>query len=265
MKVFFIKATHSSSSILPIQMLDMSFNWQRPLSVLLAIMVTAFLHGLLLFWYFNRPAPPEITGAAPLPVIDIALTAPKAGTVAQTVAQPLPTKPEIKPLDKKVKPKETIKPKPISKPKPKSEIKKPLTKPNEKPVEASSASALPTSLNQTTQAAPEATAPTTATKQSSPRSEETQASANASYLNNPSPPYPPIAEQRHWEGTVVLKVYVTTEGRCGDIKIARSSGHDAIDESALTTVKNWRFEPAKRAGIPFAQWVELPVEFKLPN
>ena len=264
MKVFFIKAANSFPTVFSYQTLDLPFNWHRSIGIFLAVTLTALLHGLLFFWYLNRPAPPEITQAIPLPVIDIALTAPKAGAVAQTLPQPLPAKPDVKPLDKKVKPKEVVKTK-VNKAKPKSEIKKPITKPNEKPVETPTAASLPTSLNQSTQAAPDNTAPTTASKQSSPNNQETRASANASYLKNPFPPYPAIAEQRHWEGIVVLHVFVTAEGRCGDIKVARSSGHDVLDESALTTVKTWRFEPATRAGIPFAQWVDFDVEFELPN
>ncbi|MDP2902694.1 MAG: TonB family protein, partial [Methylovulum sp.] len=209
----------------------MTDNWRRPLAVVIAAALTTLLHGLLLIWYLNRPAPPAFTQAMALPMIDIALAAPNVGAPVKAFAPPLPPKPVIKPPEKKTRPK--VKPKPKPKPKAKSEIKKPVVKPENKPAESVQPT---TSASQPTSIAPVATAPTANNIQSSPMARDVPANANANYLNNPKPDYPHLARQRHWEGKVILRVYVTADGRCGNLSVYRSSGHEALDESAMTAV-----------------------------
>jgi TonB family protein len=83
-------------------------------------------------------------------------------------------------------------------------------------------------------------------------------------LIHSSPPnYPQSAIQRRWEGTVLLRVHITTEGRVGDVDIVRSSGHDVLDGEAVRAVRSWRFVPAIRDGRPIASAVRLPVRFEL--
>jgi len=82
-------------------------------------------------------------------------------------------------------------------------------------------------------------------------------------LNNPKPPYPLAARRQGAEGRVVLRAQVLEDGRCAEARIVRSSGHALLDESALATVRRWRFVPATRAGTPVASWVEVPIAFRL--
>jgi protein TonB len=98
----------------------------------------------------------------------------------------------------------------------------------------------------------------------SPRNDAyTPARSNADYLNNPVPVYPAVARSRHWEGLVLLRVYVTAEGRTGEVAVQRSSMHEVLDEAALESVKKWRFVPAKRGDATLASWVTVPIEFQL--
>ncbi len=62
-----------------------------------------------------------------------------------------------------------------------------------------------------------------------------------SLLHGPIPPYPPAARSRGQEGRVVLDVAIGIDGRPSDVRVGRSSGVDLLDESAVTTVKTWRF------------------------
>jgi len=39
----------------------------------------------------------------------------------------------------------------------------------------------------------------------------------------------------------------------------------ALDEAAMEAVRTWRFEPAKRDGVPVRAWAVVPIEFKLIN
>ena len=82
-------------------------------------------------------------------------------------------------------------------------------------------------------------------------------------LRNPKPPYPLAARRQGAEGRVLLRAQVLEDGRCAEVRIAHSSGHTALDESALATVRRWRFLPATRAGTPVASWVEVPIAFRL--
>ena len=66
------------------------------------------------------------------------------------------------------------------------------------------------------------------------------------------------------EGVVLLDVLVAPDGHAADVRVARSSGHPALDESALTTVRErWRFVPARRDGVPVESRVTVPIRFRL--
>lgn len=82
-------------------------------------------------------------------------------------------------------------------------------------------------------------------------------------LNNPKPPYPLAARRQGAEGRVMLRAQVLEDGRCSEVHIVRGSGHALLDESALTTVRRWRFLPATRAGVAVISWVEVPIHFQL--
>ena len=258
MKVFFVKASQPEPTRLPFAYIGMLINWQRPLVVAITAALTALLHGLLLIWYLNRPAPPTVTEAIPLPMIDIALAAPNASAPAKTESPPEPPKPTPKPPEKKAKPK--AKPKPVVKPKAKSEIKKKIVQPETKPEEMPPSAPV---ASQTAPVAPAPAAPAQSKAQTSPAVKDIPAHANAGYLNNPKPDYPRMARQRHWEGRVVLRVFVTADGRCGDLSISRSSGHESLDEAAMDAVRQWRFVPGKHGDTAVASWVNVPIEFSL--
>ncbi len=77
------------------------------------------------------------------------------------------------------------------------------------------------------------------------------------------PRYPEAARQRGIEGTVLLKVWVTEQGRVEAVEVSRSAGYQDLDQAAMEAVRRWRFEPARRGREPVAVWVLIPVEFKL--
>lgn len=93
----------------------------------------------------------------------------------------------------------------------------------------------------------------------------TDADYKAAYLNNPKPPYPSFAFQNRQEGTVILRVHVLPTGEVDEVQLARTSGYDSLDDSALNTVKKWKFVPAKQNGKIVDQWVKVPIRFGLKN
>jgi protein TonB len=91
----------------------------------------------------------------------------------------------------------------------------------------------------------------------------TEPSFGAAYLRNPPPTYPSVAQQRGWQGTVLLKVHVLASGRPDHVGLASSSGHESLDDAALEAVTSWRFAPARRGDQAIDGWVQVPIEFKL--
>ena len=83
------------------------------------------------------------------------------------------------------------------------------------------------------------------------------------YAENPNPLYPREARKKGFQGEVVLKVEVLSNGLVGQVEVKTSSGHEILDRSALSAVKHWKFFPAKRGEnvIPF--WVNIPIKFQL--
>lgn len=87
--------------------------------------------------------------------------------------------------------------------------------------------------------------------------------ARPRYDRNPKPLYPRLARRRGYEGLVVLRVEILPDGRVGEVRVERSSGHHILDKSALKTVKKWKFIPARRGDDPIRIWAEVPIKFDL--
>ena len=87
--------------------------------------------------------------------------------------------------------------------------------------------------------------------------------ARPKYAENPKPVYPQEAKEKGHEGEVILRVEVLSNGQVGQIEVRRSSGYESLDRSALTTVKQWRFMPAKKGDIAVPLWVNIPIKFQL--
>jgi len=85
----------------------------------------------------------------------------------------------------------------------------------------------------------------------------------ASYLNNPPPPYPMTARRMGWQGRVVLNVEVLASGSPGQVKLQQSSGHDVLDTAAIKAVSGWRFVAARQGGQAVTKWFLVPIPFIL--
>lgn len=83
------------------------------------------------------------------------------------------------------------------------------------------------------------------------------------YLDRSMPLYPVSARKRGIEGRVLLQVEIDAAGLPTSIRLAESSGSDALDRAALDAVRHWRFKPARRANHPVAATVTIPIHFKL--
>jgi protein TonB len=77
------------------------------------------------------------------------------------------------------------------------------------------------------------------------------------------PVYPRRAIDEEWEGTVVLRVEVLASGHTGKITVVKSSGHSALDDSAVAAARPHVFGTATQGGVPVASSVSFPVTFQL--
>ena len=83
------------------------------------------------------------------------------------------------------------------------------------------------------------------------------------YAENPKPVYPREARKKGFQGEVVLKVEVLSNGLVGQVEVKKSSGHEILDRSALSAVKHWKFSPAARGENAISSWVNIPIKFQL--
>ena len=74
--------------------------------------------------------------------------------------------------------------------------------------------------------------------------------------------YTEDARRRGTSGDVVLEIIVRRDGTVGDVKILQGLGW-GLNERAADAVRQWRFSPARKLGVPVDVIVEVAVEFKL--
>ncbi len=83
-------------------------------------------------------------------------------------------------------------------------------------------------------------------------------------LSARDPIYPSAARSKSIEGTVFVKMLVDKTGKVVEASIAKSSGHEDLDSSALQAVYKWKFSPARdKLKEKVACYITIPVNFKL--
>lgn len=82
------------------------------------------------------------------------------------------------------------------------------------------------------------------------------------FLQNRMPPYPRFSRDGGEEGTVVLRVLVTPNGRGHSAEIFKSSGHARLDDAARQAVLRWAYIPAERGRRPVMSWTLIPIRFQ---
>jgi protein TonB len=255
----------------------------------LCLLVSLGVHVAAL--YSDRLLPPTESrpGRSPVRVALVAepvapVPAPVTDTAASPVAKPAPKPPPPPPVEPKEPPaKPSPEPRPAQKTArlapPRAQLKPPAV------VDPLPKKTAPKPPEIRPQSAPEPVvvrqivAPVTAPVASRPAAErpvedlgappaageEKIEEARPDYLRNPLPEYPYLARQRHWEGVVWLLVDVSASGDVDALRIEKSCGHRVLDRAAKRSVRHWQFHPARRAGLPVASQVRIPVRFSLED
>lgn len=193
------------------------------------VVAVHILVGWLLL-HFNVIALP-----APLAVLSVSLLPPKAEAPPPEIVPPIP-----KPVARRA-------PTP---PQPAPVLAAPAESPSPSPIAVAPP---PTPVP-----APIAAPPAPAAAPTPPR-------FDADYLDNPKPAYPAISRRLNEQGRVMLRVHVAADGNATDVQLHTSSGSSRLDQSALDTVRRWKFVPAKLGKDPVTAWVLVPIAFTLKD
>lgn len=81
-------------------------------------------------------------------------------------------------------------------------------------------------------------------------------------IKTPEAKYTREARKEKIQGTCIVSIIVDAKGTPENPKVVRPLGH-GLDETALASVKKYRFKPAMKDGLPVAVQVMIEVNFKL--
>jgi len=75
---------------------------------------------------------------------------------------------------------------------------------------------------------------------------------------SPDPDFPDIPSDAEPRGVVIMLIGINTKGRVELVHVLRA-GNEAFQQSAVSTVKTWKFTPAKKDGkaVPVQVTVEM--------
>ncbi len=81
-------------------------------------------------------------------------------------------------------------------------------------------------------------------------------------LYAPAPSYTKAARKAKVKGVVTMSVTVGPKGQAWNVTLDKKLGY-GLDEAAVETVKEWKFKPATRDGVPVVSKVMITVKFDL--
>jgi TonB family protein len=81
-------------------------------------------------------------------------------------------------------------------------------------------------------------------------------------MSGPLPEYTPEAKQLHIQGSVVLRVSVSSTGHIAVLEVIRGLGY-GLDEAAKRAVVKYHIKPALRDGVPVDQITNITISFQV--
>jgi len=79
----------------------------------------------------------------------------------------------------------------------------------------------------------------------------------------PRPQYPRGAQRLGHQGLVVVRLTIARTGTVESMRVTQSSGHEMLDEAALRSVRNVRFQPYVVHGVARRAMADIPFDFVL--
>jgi TonB family protein len=78
------------------------------------------------------------------------------------------------------------------------------------------------------------------------------------------PTYPRVAQRARLEGTVLVGITIAPDGRVTQVRVRRSSGHDALDRAAVDGLGQVREVPAPPAELEWrTREITLPIAYRI--
>lgn len=79
------------------------------------------------------------------------------------------------------------------------------------------------------------------------------------------PEYPAEAMRAKIHGSVKLEIVVKTDGTVGEARVVKSLDRKyGVDDSAIKSLKDYRFTPGMKDGVPVPVLVSMVVDFAIP-
>jgi TonB family protein len=83
-----------------------------------------------------------------------------------------------------------------------------------------------------------------------------------SAISAPDPEYSELARKAKYQGKVVVGMIIGADGTVKDVWIIKKAGL-GLDQNAIETLRNWKFHPGTKDGVPVAVLVNIHTEFHL--
>ena len=83
-------------------------------------------------------------------------------------------------------------------------------------------------------------------------------------IKESKPRYTDDAKRAKIQGVVYLEAVIKTDGTVGETRVTRSLDQEfGLDDRAVEAVKEWRFAPGQKDGVPVPVLVEIELSFTL--
>jgi len=80
---------------------------------------------------------------------------------------------------------------------------------------------------------------------------------------NRPPEYPRSAQSSGHEGQVRLRLRIDAEGRVLEVELLTPCRYPALNRAAVEALREWRYRPALRAGVPAADSIVETIVFRM--
>ncbi len=211
--------------------------------------------ALLLLWAWNPQAEAAQAEVLPENVIDVEFlieAPPEPEPPIEEIPPPPPEPPEEEPPPEP-------KPEPPPEPEPEIKVEEVPPPPKEEPKPE------PKKVEEPPKPKPKPKpTPKRASRPPAPKPPARNLATAPSVTRRYPPAYPRNALRLKTEGDVHVKITISASGRVANAAIHRSSGHRDLDGAALSSVRRWRFSPARNsAGTPISSQVIVPIQFRV--
>ncbi len=85
------------------------------------------------------------------------------------------------------------------------------------------------------------------------------------YEDKLQPPYPRALREAGIEGRVTLRVHIGADGRVLRVQMVSADDPAFFEATERHALKNWRFRPETRDGLPSESWRTMTLVFRLEN